>query len=112
MFGATTFEFRTLCASMLRYAGDSFPGKDYKFVSPRTKAFSYPQDVIRHPPSRLCTNTAMSQYRLPDDVRPTHYNLTVRTDLESYLPHFEGIVKIECVSSSTMHLGCKTDDMS
>jgi hypothetical protein len=101
MFGATTF--RTLCASMLRYAGDSFPGKDYKF-----KAFSYPtQNVIRHLaklPSRLCTNASMSQYRLPDDVRPTHYDLTVRTDLESHLPHFEGIVKIECVSSSTMHL--------
>ncbi|ETW82731.1 Metallo peptidase M1 [Heterobasidion irregulare TC 32-1] len=32
-------------------------------------------------------------YRLPTDVRPTHYDLTVRTDLDKEL--FEGIVRVD-----------------
>jgi hypothetical protein len=45
--------------------------------------------------SRLYSTStaAMSQYRLPEDIRPSHYDLTVRTDLESLT--FEGVVKIE-----------------
>ena len=34
-------------------------------------------------------------YRLPTEVRPRHYNLTIRTDLEK--EKFVGFVKIECV---------------
>ena len=33
------------------------------------------------------------EYRLPTDVRPTHYDLTIRTDLEKET--FDGAVKIE-----------------
>ena len=32
-------------------------------------------------------------YRLPTDVCPTHYDVTVRTDLDKEL--FEGIVRVE-----------------
>lgn len=34
-------------------------------------------------------------FRLPLDVKPTHYDLTVKTDLENST--FEGVVKIEYV---------------
>lgn len=36
-----------------------------------------------------------SQFRLPVNVKPTHYDLTVRTDLENQT--FGGFVKIRCV---------------
>ena len=35
-------------------------------------------------------------YRLPTDVVPSHYDLTVWTDLEN--KKFEGVVYIECVN--------------
>ena len=38
--------------------------------------------------------TPVDHYRLPTDVRPTHYDLTIRTDLEK--EKFAGFVKIEC----------------
>jgi hypothetical protein len=37
------------------------------------------------------------QFRLPTDVRPTHYDITIRTDLEKL--SFEGFASIECASS-------------
>ncbi len=37
---------------------------------------------------------ASDHYRLPTDVRPRHYDLTIRTDLEK--EKFTGFVKIEC----------------
>lgn len=56
-------------------------------------------------------------YRLPTDVHPKHYDLTVRTDLENET--FEGVVGIECVSclyinlvatdASVQSRGCPTD---
>ena len=36
---------------------------------------------------------AQQDYRLPTDVKPTHYDLTVWTDLDNNT--FEGIVHIE-----------------
>jgi len=36
------------------------------------------------------------KYRLPTNVRPTHYDVTVKTDLEALT--FQGLVKIEYVS--------------
>lgn len=38
---------------------------------------------------------ASDGHRLPTNVKPTHYDLTVRTDLENLT--FDGFVKIECV---------------
>jgi len=35
------------------------------------------------------------QYRLPTNVKPIHYDLLVKTDLEKST--FQGIVKVECV---------------
>jgi hypothetical protein len=40
------------------------------------------------------------QFRLPTDVRPTHYDVTIKTDLEKL--KFEGFVKIECVLKSVI----------
>jgi aminopeptidase 2 len=34
-------------------------------------------------------------YRLPTNVKPTHYDITLRTDLEKQT--FDGAVKIKCV---------------
>jgi hypothetical protein len=42
----------------------------------------------------------MTSYRLPVDVKPTHYDVTIRTDLEEET--FQGIVKIELVSPSLL----------
>jgi hypothetical protein len=38
---------------------------------------------------------APEDFRLPTDVRPSHYDVTIRTDLEKLT--FDGFVKIECV---------------
>src|ERR1700722_127897 len=52
-------------------------------------------------PSRHLTTFSMSSdptaspesYRLPNNVRPTHYELTVRTDLEKLV--FDGFVRVQ-----------------
>lgn len=36
--------------------------------------------------------TSQNQYRLPVDVKPTHYAITIRTDLEKLA--YQGFVKI------------------
>ena len=41
------------------------------------------------------SKNASDHYRLPTEVRPRHYDLTIRTDLEK--EKFTGFVKIECV---------------
>jgi len=53
--------------------------------------------------TRYCSTSALmtkltnsgDSFRLPLDVKPTHYDLTVKTDLENST--FEGVVKIEYV---------------
>jgi hypothetical protein len=47
----------------------------------------------------------MTDFRLPTDVKPTHYDLTIRTDLEEHV--FEGRVKIECVLCQLIPLPCR-----
>ncbi|KAA1467279.1 leucyl aminopeptidase [Dentipellis sp. KUC8613] len=39
------------------------------------------------------SDTPAAEFRLPTDVRPTHYDLTVRTDLEN--EKFDGVVRID-----------------
>ena len=41
------------------------------------------------------TEEEETKYRLPTNVRPTHYDVTVQTDLEKLT--FSGFVKIEYV---------------
>lgn len=41
------------------------------------------------------TPTDSGDFRLPLDVKPTHYDVTIKTDLENSI--FEGVVKIEYV---------------
>lgn len=41
-------------------------------------------------------SSSPDEYRLPLDVKPTHYDVTVRTDLEKLA--FDGFVKIRCVA--------------
>jgi hypothetical protein len=43
----------------------------------------------------MSSEKALDHYRLPTDLRPRHYDLTIRTDLEK--ERFFGFVKIECV---------------
>lgn len=38
------------------------------------------------------TDTLQNQYRLPVDVKPTHYDITIRTDLEK--TEYQGFVRI------------------
>lgn len=41
----------------------------------------------------MSSEKAVDHYRLPTDLRPRHYDLTIRTDLEK--EKFSGFVKIE-----------------
>lgn len=50
--------------------------------------------------SSVSTPGAPDEFRLPIDVKPTHYDLTVRTDLDKL--QFEGFVKIRCVFEATL----------
>jgi hypothetical protein len=52
--------------------------------------------------SSMSSGKALDHFRLPTDLRPTHYDLTIRTDLEK--ERFAGFVKIECV----MYFGLQT----
>ncbi|KAG8217462.1 hypothetical protein J3R82DRAFT_5607 [Butyriboletus roseoflavus] len=56
-------------------------------TSPRLAAF------------RTCRFSTMSSsdFRLPSNVQPTHYDLTIKTDLKKEI--FEGLVKIRRVGS-------------
>ncbi len=42
----------------------------------------------------MSSEKPLDHYRLPTDVRPRHYDLTIRTDLEK--EKFRGFVRIEC----------------
>jgi hypothetical protein len=57
---------------------------------------SRPCSFLHHPsaPVSAAMSSKGDHYRLPTDVRPRHYNLTIRTDLEK--EKFSGFVKIEC----------------
>jgi hypothetical protein len=46
--------------------------------------------------SKPFADKAPEEYRLPLDVKPTHYDVTLRTDLNSLT--FDGFVKIEYVA--------------
>lgn len=48
-----------------------------------------------NPPSSMSSPSKTDEYRLPTNVRPTHYDLTLRTDLEKET--FEGVVDVQCV---------------
>jgi len=39
------------------------------------------------------TQKASDEYRLPTKVKPTHYDVTIKTDIENQV--FEGFVQIE-----------------
>lgn len=41
----------------------------------------------------LTTPGAPDEYRLPTNVKPAHYDVTIKTDLENL--SFEGFVRIE-----------------
>lgn len=46
--------------------------------------------------SSTVTTGLADEYRLPLNVKPTHYDVTIRTDLEKLT--FDGFVKVKCVS--------------
>ena len=46
--------------------------------------------------SASTTGASAQDYRLPTDVKPSHYDLTVWTDLENN--KFEGVVHVEYVA--------------
>lgn len=45
----------------------------------------------------LTTQRSSDEYRLPTNVKPTHYDITIKTDLQNQV--FEGFVRIELVFS-------------
>lgn len=68
---------------------------------------------------RYCSTSAImtkptadsgDDFRLPLDVKPTHYDLTVKTDLEN--SKFEGVVKIEYVYTRGLFGKIMTIDQS
>jgi hypothetical protein len=55
---------------------------------------SLSKEPISHSPKDLDRHATMTDYRLPTSVRPTHYELAVRTDLAASPPRFEAEVTI------------------
>lgn len=49
------------------------------------------------PASSTDSSTSPNEFRLPTDVKPTHYDVTVRTDLEKL--KFDGFVIAQYVPS-------------
>lgn len=52
-------------------------------------------EITPSAPNVLVDKMAAVDYRLPKDVKPTHYDLTLRTDLKKET--FEGVVDVQCV---------------
>lgn len=50
--------------------------------------------------TKSVSDSEANEYRLPTNVKPTHYDLTIRTDLDKF--QFEGFVKIRCVFGSPL----------
>ena len=69
-------------------------------------ALSRPCSFLHHPSipvsSAMSSKKPLDHYRLPTDVRPRHYDLTIRTDLEK--EKFSGFVRIECVWCYLCHV--------
>jgi len=80
----------------LRHTYDCYPSR----ISPsphQKPLLSRHCSFHHHPPvsaSVMSSKKAIDHYRLTTDVRPRHYDLTIRTDLEK--KKFFGFVKIEC----------------
>ena len=58
-------------------------------------------DIVGGPTSTEMATQASDAYRLPTNVKPTHYDLTVRTDLEKEA--FSGAVKIRYIQCLLCH---------
>ena len=43
----------------------------------------------------MSSSISHPEYRLPPNVKPSHYDLTIRTDLENQT--FDGSVSVRCV---------------
>jgi hypothetical protein len=50
----------------------------------------------------MSSEKAIDHYRLPTDLRPRHYDLIIRTDLEK--EKFSGFVKIQCAYCYLLHI--------
>lgn len=50
--------------------------------------------------TKSVADSEANEYRLPTNVKPIHYDLIIRTDLDNF--QFEGFVKIRCVFGSTL----------
>jgi hypothetical protein len=46
--------------------------------------------------ARMSSSASHPEYRLPPSAKPTHYDLTVRTNLENQT--FDGFVEVQCVT--------------
>ena len=70
----------------------------FKFGSRRPPSIPIPSPSSAIARRTMSTAAAEdSKFRLPTNVRPTHYDVTVQTDLEKLT--FSGFVKIKCVHS-------------
>jgi hypothetical protein len=74
----------------------------FRVLSPAHSPLLRRHCSLHHSPLDVSTSlmasaskNAPDHYRLPTEVRPRHYDLTIRTDLEK--EKFTGFVKIECV---------------
>jgi len=94
------------CAVLLRTIHCAFSRATYTVLQPpRHKVGSYLQSAlivanitgwgnssIRSYSSTMA-ELPVDSFRLPQDVRPMHYDITIKTDLKKEV--FEGLVKIE-----------------
>lgn len=83
--------------------GLSRPQLSYNLLTPlRTSLDRFPQRRSCFTHSRMSagaptTTKDPSEYRLPTNVKPTHYDVTVRTDLDKL--KFDGFVTVQYVPS-------------
>ncbi|CEL52347.1 hypothetical protein RSOLAG1IB_00887 [Rhizoctonia solani AG-1 IB] len=81
-----------------------FPAADSKSTRPRRKTqdrfqlhrrpcFTSSHDIAMSAPAQQDTPKPREEYRLPTNVRPTHYDLTIQTDLEALT--FKGFVIVD-----------------
>ena len=66
----------------------SIPRLSYLCATPSRSHYCSPAHMVSPP-----TQKASDEYRLPTNVKPIHYDLTIKTDIENQV--FEGFVQIK-----------------
>ncbi|KAJ7905297.1 leucyl aminopeptidase [Mycena olivaceomarginata] len=104
----TIQRLHTACVPYVPYA--SPPGVRHLFNLPRARHAPSFQPFLSHQKSPYCAMAPLDKYRLPVNVEPRHYDVTIWTDLKTF--KFGGFVNISLdIHEETSTVELNTNDL-